>query len=167
MSFFSNISLNNSLDMMPSNTKTAASLRVIVFCLFTVFGTLSLALEPTGSYFDWGRGQDGYGYCYEYASTGDVLNQGRPQSNYYCERYSPSYFAWGRGMNGYGYCYQLTPRGDYMNLGQPQSNYQCEASDPSYYSWGRGQDGNTYCYQLTGTGLYMNEGNPVSNWHCQ
>jgi len=77
-----------------------------------------------GSYYDWGRGQNGWGYCYEWAN-GYVLNSGYPIANYYCEQENPSYFDWGRGMNGYTYCYQWTPYGVAMNEGRPVDNYYC------------------------------------------
>lgn len=80
----------------------------------------------SGSYFDWGQGQDGWGYCYEWTWNGQVLNGGMPVSNYYCESRSPSYYAWGRGRDGYTYCYQWTPKGHAMNQGQPVSNYYCQ-----------------------------------------
>lgn len=120
-----------------------------------------------GSYFDWGRGRDGWGYCYEWASNGQPLNQGNPVSNYNCERGRPSYFDWGRGRDGWGYCYQYTPYRDSMNQGNPVSNYNCERTRPSYYAWGRGQDGYTYCYQYTARGDSMNAGAPVSNYNCR
>ncbi len=123
--------------------------------------------EASGSYFDWGKAQNGFGYCYHWASTGAVLNGGSPVSNYNCERNRPSYFNWGRAQNGFGYCYQYTPYGVSMNQGAPQSNYNCERTRPSYYSWGRGQDGQTRCYQYTPNGVALNQGSPVSNHFCQ
>ena len=32
----------------------------------------------TGAYYDWGRGRDGGGYCYQFTTVGDVLNGGMP-----------------------------------------------------------------------------------------
>ena len=124
-------------------------------------------ISCTGSYYDWGRAQNGYGYCYEWTCYGDVLNQGQPVSNYSCEAVRPSYFNWGRAQNGWGYCYQYTPQGLTMNQGQPVSNYSCEQTRPSYYSWGRSQDGSTRCYQYTPQGTAMNQGQPVSEFYCR
>lgn len=69
------------------------------------------------SYFDWGRGQNGWGYCYEFDNYGYVLNNGRPMHPRNCEMVNPSYFAWGRGFDGYMYCYQWTPYQVIMNDG--------------------------------------------------
>lgn len=121
----------------------------------------------TGSYYDWGRGQNGWGYCYEWTYDGAVLNGGRPVANYLCESYRPSNYNWGRGMDGWGYCYQWTPYGVVLNDGRPVSNYSCENVAPSYYAFGRGQDGYTYCYQWTPNGLPLNQGRPVPNYLCR
>ena len=120
----------------------------------------------TGSYYDWGRGQDGWGYCYEWTYDGQPLNGGRPVNSGYCESRSPSLFNCGRGHDGWGHCYQQTPKGEYMNQGRPVSDYQCEERSPSYYSWGRGADGNTYCYRYA-NGLALNNGRPVDNNYCR
>jgi hypothetical protein len=134
----------------------------------------SLSVDPiennlelqAGSYYNWGRGQNGFGYCYQYTSYGSVLNGGRPVANQFCENTKPSYHNWGRGKDGFGYCYQYTPQGLAMYEGRPQSNYFCEMTKPSYYNWGRGQNGYTYCYQYTPQGLAMNSGKPVANYFC-
>ena len=120
-----------------------------------------------GSYFNWGRAQNGFGYCYQWTSTGQLLNGGAAQPNFYCEQVNPSFFNWGRAQNGFGYCYQFTGTGLLMNLGQPQSNYSCEQRSPSHYAWGRGQDGYTRCYQYSPSGLALNAGQPVNNYFCQ
>jgi len=119
-----------------------------------------------GSYFNWGRGRDGWGYCYEYSCSGAILNGGYPVSNGSCETTRPSYYNWGRGQNGWGYCYQWTPYGVAMNQGHPVANFSCEATRPSYYAWGRSNDGWTRCYQWTPQGLAMNDGYPVANYLC-
>jgi hypothetical protein len=120
-----------------------------------------------GSYFDWGRGADGTGYCYQFASAnGQVLNGGRPVPESNCEMVSPSHFDWGQGQNGYGYCFQFTPQQLVMWQGRPVSNQQCEMVASSYYAWGRGNDGWTYCFQFTPYGRVMNEGRAVSNSYC-
>lgn len=82
---------------------------------------------PTqSSYYDWGRGQDGYGYCYEYDYFGQVMNWGQAQDNWYCERVSPSHYTWGYySGSSQPYCFQVTPRGDVMNSGYPVANYLC------------------------------------------
>lgn len=126
-----------------------------------------MGMSCTGTYFDWGRAQNGWGYCYEWTCAGDVLNQGQPVSNYACEAVRPSYFDWGRAQNGWGYCYQYTPQGLTMNAGQPVSNYSCEQRRPSYYAWGRSQDGLTRCYQYTPQGIALNQGQPVSEYYCR
>lgn len=118
------------------------------------------------SYYAWGRAQNGWGYCYQWASTGQVLNSGQPVSDYNCESVSPSFYNWGRAQNGWGYCYHYTPQGYVMNQGQPVNNYSCEAHSPSYYRWGQGANGYTYCYQYGG-GYVLNSGQPVSNYYCQ
>jgi hypothetical protein len=117
-------------------------------------------------YYDWGRAQNGYGYCYEWVN-GQPLHQGQPVSNYLCEQVRPSSYLWGRAQNGYGYCYQYTPYGVVMNQGQPQSNYMCERTSPSYFAWGNGMDGYLHCYQYTGNGIVMNQGQPVSDYQCR
>jgi hypothetical protein len=129
----------------------------------------TIASFPTdyNSYFDWGTGRNGYGYCYEWTNDGRVLNSGAAQPNYLCEQYRPSRFDWGRGQNGYGYCYQYTPYNIPMNEGRAQNNYSCEVYRPSYYAWGRGRDGYTYCYQYTPGGLPMNEGRAQDNAFCR
>ncbi len=120
-----------------------------------------------GSYYNWGRAQNGFGYCYQWASNGQVLNGGAAQPDFYCEQVSRSFFNWGRGQNGFGYCYQFTGNGLLMNLGAAQANYSCEQRSPSYFSWGRGQDGFTRCYQYAPSGLPLNNGAPASNFYCQ
>lgn len=127
---------------------------------------VSTQIVPIGHYYDWGRAQNGWGYCYEWASNGTVLNGGEPQSNWNCEQVNPSHFAWGRAQNGWGYCYQWTPYGVAMHEGSPQSHWNCEQVAPSHYTWGRGQDGNTYCYQVSPEGYYLHEGSPQSNSYC-
>jgi hypothetical protein len=127
-------------------------------------------LQPSqwaGSYYAWGQAQNGWGYCYEWASPDQVLNGGRPVPNYLCEQVDPSHFYWGQGRNGFGYCYQWTSNGLVLNEGTPQANNYCEAVAPSYYGWGQGKNGFTYCYQFTANGFPMNEGNPVNNYFCQ
>jgi hypothetical protein len=125
-----------------------------------------LGIECTGTYYNWGKAQNGNGYCYQWACTGDALNNGQPVSNYSCEALRPSYYDWSKAQNGWGYCYQYTPYGVVMNQGQPVSNYSCESKSPSYYSWGHGQDGQTHCYQYTSKGAAMNQGQPVSDYYC-
>lgn len=124
-------------------------------------------VPPGGSYYDWGRGQNGWGYCYQWSYDGYILNGGQPVPNYLCESTHPSAYNWGRGMDGWGYCYQWTPYGVPMNEGRPVANYSCEAVAPSYYQWARGSDGYTYCFQLTPNGLALNQGRPVPNYLCQ
>jgi hypothetical protein len=70
------------------------------------------------SYFDWARGQNGWGYCYEFDNYGYVLNNGRPMHPMNCERVHPSFFDWARGWDGYIYCFQFTPYRDVMNDGR-------------------------------------------------
>lgn len=120
-----------------------------------------------GSYYDWERGVDGWGHCYEWTSRREVLNNGRPVSDYLCEQSRPSHYSWGRGNDGWGYCYQYTPYGHALNSGSPVNNYYCEQNSRSYYSWGRGNDGYTHCYQYTGNGVPMNQGSPVPDNYCR
>ena len=122
--------------------------------------------QCTGAYYNWGQGQDGWGYCYEWTCDGMVLNGGAPVANSDCDYYSPSYFNWGRGQDGGGHCYQWTPYGIAMNMGQPVGNDSCEYRSPSHYSWGRGQDGNAYCYDWTPQGYVLNDGQPVPQNYC-
>ena len=119
-----------------------------------------------GFYYDWGKANNGWGYCYKWTNDGRVLNGGKPVDNYNCERVNPSYHNWGRGNDGWGYCYQWTAYGVAMNQGQPVSNYSCESVNPSYYSWGQSKAGNTRCYQYTANGYAMNKGQPVSDYNC-
>lgn len=78
------------------------------------------------SYFSWGQSGDGYGRCYQYASNGTVLNNGRPVQNSLCERTQPSYFDWGTGGDGNTRCYQYSPQGYALNQGQPVPNHYCD-----------------------------------------
>ena len=126
----------------------------------------SNALTQRGSYFNWGRGRDGFGYCYEWTRNGQVLNGGQPVPEHLCERRNPSYFEWARARNGWGNCYRFTPYGVVMNQGQPQSYGYCEQSNPSYFDWARSQSGHYYCYQF-GNGLVLNDGRPVPNHYCR
>jgi len=66
-------------------------------------------------FYDWGRGQNGWGYCYQFDSHGYVMNLGRPVNNRMCERYNPSYYSWAHATNGYVYCFQFTPYSVVMN----------------------------------------------------
>lgn len=125
------------------------------------------SLKYRRSYYAWGRAQNGWGYCYEYAHNGAVLNGGRPVANHLCERRSPSYYYWGRAQNGWGYCYQFTANGIPMNEGRSQANFYCERVAPSYYAWGRAQNGYTYCFQRTPNGYFLNEGRSVPNHYCR
>ena len=43
-----------------------------------------------GSYYQWGRGVDGYGHCYEYTYSGEILNNGQALPEDLCESSSPS-----------------------------------------------------------------------------
>lgn len=123
--------------------------------------------HPGNSYYDWGKGQNGWGYCYQWTNTGAPLNEGKPVDNSYCERENPSQYNWGKGQNGWGYCYQWTPYGVALNQGQPVSNYNCERRRPSHYKWGSAKNGYTYCYQWTPDGVAMNEGKPVDKSYCE
>ncbi len=118
------------------------------------------------TFFDWGRGNDGTGYCYQFTWDGYVMNGGAAQPNYYCEQVRPSHFDWGRGNNGYGYCYQFTPYNLVMNKGAAQSNMNCERYYPSHYRWANANDGRVYCFQFTPYGLAMNDGRPVPPQYC-
>lgn len=120
----------------------------------------------TGAYFDWGRGRDGTGYCYQFTIHGDVLNGGMPVAENSCEALRPSKSDWARGRNGYGYCYQFTPEKLVMYQGRPQANEICEKVLPSHFAWGRGMDGWTYCFQYTPSHILMNEGRNVPNEKC-
>ncbi|MES2768057.1 MAG: hypothetical protein V4596_02840 [Bdellovibrionota bacterium] len=77
------------------------------------------------TFFDWARGQNGWGYCYEFDNHGYVLNNGRPVHPMNCERVNPSYFDWGRGFDGYIYCYQWTPYHVIMNDGYAVNPRYC------------------------------------------
>lgn len=151
------LSLFSAANVLASQGQTCASPGI---------NMLDIGAACTGSYYNWGKAQNGWGYCYQYACTGAVLNGAQPVSDYFCESVRPSYFDWGKAQNGWGYCYQYTPTGLTMNVGKPVSNYSCEAVRPSYYSWNRSVDGQTRCYQYTAKGVAMNEGKPVSNYYC-
>ena len=69
--------------------------------------------------YDWGRGQNGFGYCYAFDRYGNVLYWGQPQPNINCERVRRSHFNWGRSWDGRIYCYQWTPYLAVMNDGRP------------------------------------------------
>ena len=51
-----------------------------------------LTKKKKGSYYDWGKANNGFGYCYKWASNGKVLNQGKPVANFYCENNKPFVF---------------------------------------------------------------------------
>ena len=120
-----------------------------------------------GSYFNWGRGQNGWGYCYEWTYDGYVLNEGRPVNTSFCERVSPSMAVWNRAQNGWGYCYRITSNGFTLNDGRPIDPSYCEATGASYYRWGRANDGYVRCYKFSFNGLILNEGRPVENYYCR
>ena len=80
---------------------------------------------PGYARYDWGQGQNGWGYCYEWTWDHHVLNGGRAVPNDYCERYRPSHYQWGRGRDNNTYCYQWTPYGLAMNEGRPVPNNYC------------------------------------------
>ncbi len=120
-----------------------------------VIAEASAASRP-GTYYDWGRGRDGFGYCYHWTRDGRVLNGGMPVDEYNCEARRPSFYDWARSVSGWGNCYRFTPTGLVMNQGQPQAYMNCEEYTPSYYRWGRAQNGFTYCYQF-GKGYILNE----------
>lgn len=80
---------------------------------------------PGRTYFDWGVGRDGYGYCYEWIRPGIPANNGMAQPNQFCERVRPSYFDWSRAQNGRIYCFQFTPYNVMMNQGAPVPDYYC------------------------------------------
>jgi hypothetical protein len=84
-----------------------------------------LKLDPKGenksgyyTFFDWARGYNGWGYCYEFDRYGYVLHGGRPVHPIHCERVNPSYYDWARGIDGYFYCFQFTPYHAVMNEGR-------------------------------------------------
>lgn len=130
--------------------------------------TLASQTDLSGySYFRWGMSNDGYGRCYEYASSGGVLNQGAPQPEYYCERVSPSIPRWARSNDGYGRCYRYSQNGLTLNEGLPISEYLCERRSPSIYRWGRGNDGYTRCYHYTRSGLVLDQGRPSPDYLCR
>lgn len=76
------------------------------------------------TYFDWARGNNGWGYCYEFDHYG-VLHNGRPVHNINCERVNPSFFNWARGWDGYVYCFQFTPYRHVMNDGRSVHPNNC------------------------------------------
>ena len=92
-----------------------------------------LKLDPNAStrapgyytFFDWARGYNGWGYCYEFDRYGYVLNGGRPVPNRLCERVHPSYFDWARGVDGHFYCFQFTPYHAVMNDGRSVHPRHC------------------------------------------
>jgi hypothetical protein len=127
----------------------------------------STQIPSTGWHYDWGQGQNGWGYCYEWTNQGQVLNAGQPVNSYSCEAVNPSRPNWGHGRNGWAYCYEWTPYGVAMNEGQPINTYSCEAIARSHFQWGRGQNGNTYCYQYAPNGYAMNEGQPMNIGYCR
>ena len=120
----------------------------------------------TGAYYDWGRGRDGTGYCYQFTNEGYVLNGGANVPESFCEAVEPSKADWARGKNGYGYCYQFTPDHLVMYQGRPQSNATCEKVSPSHFAWDRAMDGWTYCFQFTPYNAIMNDGHSVPNEKC-
>lgn len=96
-----------------------------IMSLLFSFSAQAHMTTGTGAYFEWGLAPNGYGYCYEWAYGGGVLNNGQPVPNYLCEEVSPPYYSWGRGANGYTYCYQFSPQGWVLNNGSPVNNSWC------------------------------------------
>lgn len=133
-----------------------------IFALLTLFASTAMASE---TYFDWSRGQDGFGYCYEWTADGKVLNGGQPVPERFCEEKNPSFFSWARSQSGWGNCYRFTPQGVVMDFGQPKPYRLCEKESPSYFRWLYATNGYYYCYQL-GAGYVLNEGRPVPNQFC-
>lgn len=97
----------------------------VIFTLLFLVGAGANATTGTGAYYEWGQAPNGYGYCYEWAYGGGVLNGGQPIPYGYCEQVNPSYYSWARGNNGYTYCYQFTPQGWVLNNGAPVNNSWC------------------------------------------
>lgn len=117
---FSTFAVDNSTYAGHSNTDESA----VSSSLLEISADFIPMHPHTGHYFDWGQGQNGWGYCYEWAN-GYVLNGGRNVYNGYCEEVHPSHFDWGRGQDGYTYCYQFTPYNIAMNEGRPVHNSYC------------------------------------------
>lgn len=118
---FSTFAVDNSIYAGASNTHESA-----VSSSLLENSALFATSTPLhgGHYYDWARGRDGWGYCYEFAN-GNVLNGGANVPNYLCERENPSHYDWARGRDGYTYCYQFTPYGHVMNGGYAVSNNMC------------------------------------------
>lgn len=76
------------------------------------------------TFFDWGQGQNGWGYCYEFDKRGYVLHNGRPVSAVGCQN-NPSYYDWGSPFEDYRECYQWTPYNIKMNDGYPVDRRFC------------------------------------------
>lgn len=131
-------------------------------------GNISAPGNPnTGAHYDWGRGRDGTGYCYQFTNQGDVLNGGYPVAEANCEAVRPSKADWGWDRRtGFGYCYQFTPDNLVMYQGRPQNYDICEKVNPSHYAWGRATNGWTYCFQFTPYNAVLNEGRAVANEKC-
>lgn len=90
-------------------------------------GTENPPGTPSGSYYDWGRGMNGYGYCYQFAANGKVMNNGRPQPYAGCERVHRSFYDWGQYQgNPSWYCFQWTPYGDVLNEGRAMPLRLCQ-----------------------------------------
>lgn len=135
-----------------------------LFVLLVLLGT-SVSAATSGTY-DWGSNRQGFGYCYEFARNGKVLNGGRPVAADNCEAINPSFFDWARSVYGYGECYQFTPYGHVMNTGMAQEQDNCEAVSPSFYRWARANDGFTYCFHFTRNGLVLDNGQPANPEMC-
>ena len=156
---------NFNIETVEENSSISESFSVISSMRYNDYHNQTLMRK--GSYYDWGKAVNGFGYCYKWASNGKVLNQGQPVENRLCERRMRSNPKWGKAVNGWGYCYRYTPYGVVMNEGQPIENRFCERRDPSYFDWGTAVNGYTYCYQYTGNGYTMNEGQPVEDYFCE
>ncbi len=83
-------------------------------------------------WYDWGRGADGYGYCYLF-DEGGVLNDGKAVQDFMCDLTKTTY-KYATMKNGSQACMQWTPYGHAINKGKTLDPVLCrEGKDfPAY-----------------------------------
>ena len=74
-------------------------------------------------FYDWGRGADGYGYCYLFDDSG-VMNNGKAVGNFMCDMTKTRYEFMPK-KDGSQACYQVTPYGHIMDQGLELDPVRC------------------------------------------
>jgi hypothetical protein len=83
-------------------------------------------------FFDFGRGENGYGYCYQFDANMQVMNKGMPVADFNCDL-TKSYYGWALHPDGELYCHRWTPYKHIMNKGQIVDAILCRKGNPWPY----------------------------------